>query len=39
VYSRIEEFLQVLRTVTGNIDPNLFHGADWIIRTGAPCNG
>jgi len=24
----IEEFLEVLRTVTRNIDPNLFHGAD-----------
>jgi hypothetical protein len=28
VYLRIEEFLQVLRMVTRNIDPNLFHGAD-----------
>ena len=28
VHFRIEEFVEVLRTVIRNIDPNLFHGAD-----------
>jgi hypothetical protein len=28
VHFLIQEFLEVLRTVTRNVDPNLFHGAD-----------
>jgi hypothetical protein len=28
VHLLIQEFLEVLRTVIGNVDPNLFHGAD-----------